>query len=194
MPKRQVVWGFPGAGGGYRDLHTLQGGFMKTVFLQTEETAASAARYRQVAGLFEHAGFSITRQKQMRDWLWGHYIMNVAMAAVAMKAGGHRKAFQSTVSVEEMVRLMRELAPLIREKGGRPDRMTALLVLLPVKLIAPVLKNASAPGTLAGEIMDRMEQSGHASPGLSYDYIREIIDAMPTYDAKLPVLMGYQKH
>ncbi len=194
FPKGQVIWGFPGGGGGYHDLHSLKGGLLKTMFLQAESTASSAERHRQVVQLFKGAGFSVMQIKKMQDWLWGHFIMNAAMAAVAMKAGGYRKAFESRNSLKEILQLMRELIPLIKARGGKLDILTALMTKLPIGFAATLLQKSSAPGSIAGEVMSRMEGTGHTSLELSYCYLQDILDDRKKYNIQLPRLMAMEPY
>lgn len=192
FPQGHVLWGFPGAGGGYVDAHTLHGGLLKSVFLQAEKTAPSLKRYKQVTGILEKAGFSIIKQKNMRDWLWGHFILNVGIFAVAMKVGGAMKANESLGDVREQILIMRELVPLIKAKGGKPDFLTKLITTLPVWIIARLLQKMSAPGTMGGEIIYRVETSGHSTPQMNYDYIKEVIPDSEKYNIPLPRLMALE--
>ncbi|WP_341876628.1 ketopantoate reductase family protein [Defluviitalea saccharophila] len=188
FPSKTVLWGFPGGGGGYHDLNTLKGGFMKRIFLESEVTAASKKRHQQVVKLFKDAGFSVSQQKNMHHWLWGHFILNAAMAAEAIKVGGYLKAFQSRDSVTEMILLMREMIPLIKARKGNLDMITMFLVRMPIKLSAFLLQKSATSGTLTGEIMRRMEGSGHATTEMAFQYLQDIMKDSRKYDVKLPHL------
>jgi 2-dehydropantoate 2-reductase len=126
----------------------------------------------------------------MEDWLRGHFLMNAAMAAEAMKVGGHEKAFQSIANIKEMIDLMREMVPLLKRKGSKTDMLTSLITHLPSTIAAVLLQKLSGRGSLAGEIMHRMEGSGHTTPEMNFFYLENIINDSKKYNIRLPKLMA----
>lgn len=195
LPRGQVLWGFPGGGGGFYNPQTLKAGFVKTVFLEAESTASSIVRHQQVVQLFQGAGFSVAKLKNIRNWLWCHFIMNAAMAAEALKMGGHLKAFESRTSIREMVFLMREMLPLLKAKGGKPDMLTNLLTRLPSSLSSILLQKSSASGSLTGEIIRRMDGSGHTStPEMNFYYLQDILNDRSKNGISLPRLMALESY
>jgi 2-dehydropantoate 2-reductase len=194
FPGKQVLWGFPGGGGGYQDLNTLKAGFMKTIFLEAEAAAASKKRHKQIVTLFKDAGFSVNKPKNMHHWLWGHFIMNAAMAAQVIKAGGHLKVFQSPNNLTEMVLLFREMVPLVKTRGKKLDMLTLLLDRMPLKLAVKLLQKSAASGSLTGEIMRRMEDSGYASPEMNFIYLQDIIRDSQKYGVALPRLETFKPY
>lgn len=195
LPKGQMLWGFPGGGGGFYNLQTLKAGFVKTVFLEAEATASSIVRHQQVVQLFQGAGFSVAKLKNIRNWLWCHFIMNAAMAAEALKMGGHLKAFESSASRREMVFLMREMLPLLKAKGGKPDMLTNVLTRLPSSLSSILLQKSAASGSLTGEIIRRMEGSGHTStPEMNFNYLQDILNDRKKTGISLPRLMALESY
>ncbi|WP_372631167.1 ketopantoate reductase family protein [Cohnella sp.] len=163
LPMDQIVWGFPGAGGGYSSKHKLEGGFMKSIYLQTEATAASPTRHQSVAELFRQAGFSFSWQKDIRVWYWFHFILNAGMAAQALKEGSYRNLYQSPKNVAQAILLMREMLPLIAAKGGKLGLGSSLAMRLPAGLVGyaafKILKGNSVPAA----IMERMERTAYIS-------------------------------
>jgi len=163
LPMDQIVWGFPGAGGGYSSNHKLEGGFMKSIYLQTEATAASPTRHQSVAELFRQAGFSFSWQKDIRVWYWFHFILNAGMAAQALKEGSYRSLYQSPKKVAQAILLMREMLPLIAAKGGKLGLGSSLAMRLPAGLVGyaafKILKGNSVPAA----IMERMERTAYIS-------------------------------
>lgn len=162
LPKNQVVWGFPGAGGGFGDSRSLNAGFMKTVYLETPITAASADRHESVAQLFRKAGFSLSLASNMRDWYWLHFIMNTGLAAMALKMGSYRDMFQSSAALGHAISIMGEMMPLIKAKGGSVGFGTKLLFLLPSGLTGFALKNI-LKDSLPLTIMERNINYSNAS-------------------------------
>lgn len=194
LPKGQVLWGFPGGGGGYQDTKTLKAGFFKKIFFESASTAASKPRYHETVKLFENAGFSVSRQKDMRVWLWEHFIMNAAMAAQALKAGGYMKLFESKAGLKQMVLLMREMLPMIRAKGGKPGFGTALMVRLPAGLMVHIFQKISSQGSLTGELLRRLEDSGHTTQELTGLYPRDVMAEADEMGIKLPMLAALKQY
>jgi hypothetical protein len=64
LPKEQVVWGFPGGGGGFRGQNRLEAGFMKSIFLESAASAASASRHQRIVDLFRNAGMAAAALKE----------------------------------------------------------------------------------------------------------------------------------
>jgi len=131
----QIIWGFPCGGGGFSSNSKLEGGFLKTIYLQTEATAASTTRHQSVVKLFRQAGFSFSWQKDIRVWYWFHFIMNAGMAAEALKEGGYRNLYQSRKKVAKAILLIREMVPIITAMGGKLGLGTLLAMRLPAGLI-----------------------------------------------------------
>jgi Ketopantoate reductase len=163
LPADQIIWGFPGGGGGYSSHNKLEGGFIRSIYLQTEASAASKTRHQRVAELFRQAGFSFSWQKDIRVWYRFHFIMNAGMAAQALKEGGYRNLYQSPKKVAEAIVLMREMLPVIAAKGGKLGLGTSLAMRLPARLLGyaafKILKGNSVPAA----IMDRMERTAYIS-------------------------------
>jgi 2-dehydropantoate 2-reductase len=189
FPQGQVLWGFPGGGGGYYDRNTLRGGFLKMMFLGSPEMASFQKRHSQIVRLFEDSGFSVSRIKDIQNWLWGHFIMNAALSAEALKAGGHGKVFASKAAVRELLALMREMLPLIKAKGGKTDFLTKLLTAMPSALSVLLLQKTSAEESLSGELLSHIDRSGHASKEMNLEYIKPIIEDAERFRIALPKLM-----
>jgi 2-dehydropantoate 2-reductase len=159
FPKDQVVWGFPGAGGGYSSTGTLNGGFMKMIYMGFAGDTSVTKRYQSVRTLFEKAGFSIAQRRDFHSWLLFHFAINTGMAAQALKVGGYDKVFDSTVNTKEIIILVREMLPLIRAKGGKISFATYLAMYLPSGITGFILKKAMSKGSIARDIMNGMFES-----------------------------------
>lgn len=187
FPKRQLLWGFPGGGGGYSNKQSLKGGIMKTVFLESEPVSVKD-RYRKVLSMFQNAGFSVMQQKDMQSWLWDHFLMNVAMSVQVMKVGSHQKLYHSKTDLKDMILLIKEMTPLIYKKGGTPGFLTRILTKIPIGMAAWLLQKATSDESLAGNIMLRMEESGHATDDMNSQYIKEIIDDAHKFGLKSEIM------
>lgn len=183
LPQEQIVWGFPGGGGGFLG-NTLKGGFMKTVMME----AGNSERHNLVRSMFEKAGFKVSVKKDFRSWLWFHFIMNAGMAAVALHVGGYQVMYNSPQYIKDSFLLMEEMLPFLRAKGGKPGFGERLLLALPGKMTGFVMKKLMNKGSLARYIMDSLEQSGHSTYELTSDYPRDVVADARKLGVSLPRL------
>jgi len=175
LPKDQLVWGFPGAGGGYTSFDTLKGGFMKSIFMGFVGDTTATLRYKNVRTLFEKANFSISEKKDFRSWLWFHFAFNAGLSTQALKVGGFDKVFDSTDNLKQVILLVREMLPLIREKGGKTSLGTILLMHLPAGLPGFVLKKVMEKGNLARNIMEPMSDDAHLYHDATCSFPRDVL-------------------
>ena len=135
LPADQVVFGFPQAGGGFTSDGLLWGAMLPAVVIGTTD-AAPSPREQQVLTAFRQAGLAIREEKDMRGWLWLHFIADAGMFDQAQRSGslanmiGDRRAFRDAFLTS------RELLPLLeargvdlsRHRGGTlPYRLTAVI-------------------------------------------------------------------
>ena len=71
LPAGQVVWGFPGGGGGFAG-NTLRGGMLRSLTLGLLDGGPPTAAHTRVHELLTGAGFSVTTVEDFRSWLWFH--------------------------------------------------------------------------------------------------------------------------
>jgi 2-dehydropantoate 2-reductase len=187
LPKKQVVWGFPGGGGGFDAANTLNGGFMKIIYLGTVGDSPTE-RYHTVRSVFREAGFSVSEKKDFRSWLWFHFVLNAALAAQALKVGGYSKLMSSSYNLKHSFLLMREMLPLLKAKGDNPKLGIVLLLNLPAGLLGFIMQRALRKDSLAKVIMERMEGSGHASFALTRLYPRDVLAQARELKVSLPRL------
>lgn len=93
IPRSQIVYGFPNAGGGFQG-NTLYCGFNKTIQYGTFEFEPTK-RDLEVRKLFAQAGFKIMVQKDVKSWLWNHFAFNAAMEVEVLKSGSFKKVISS---------------------------------------------------------------------------------------------------
>ncbi len=175
IPKEQVVWGFPGAGGSFINQNTLDGGFMKNIFMGFIENITNKNRYDTVASLFKNAGFGISEKKDMRNWLWFHVITNASLMAAASKVGSLDNLFDSTSALKDFALILRELIPLMRAKGSKVSTITNIAVNLPAGLVAFVMKLALAKGKLPREIMRSASGSENLKAESNVIFVRDTL-------------------
>jgi 2-dehydropantoate 2-reductase len=153
LPWNRIVWGFPGAGGGFDAKGTLKGGLMKVVFFGTMGVPLTD-RDRAVRDLFTAAGFSVSEQKNFQAWLWHHFILDAGFAYASLTAGGAAKVPESPRALRGMILVVRELLPLIRARGVKLSPVAILPFYLPLWLLGFALQKALAEGTFARALMD----------------------------------------
>ncbi|MBP1989877.1 ketopantoate reductase family protein [Paenibacillus eucommiae] len=191
LPKDQVVWGFPGGGGGF-DAATLKGGFMKTIYMGTVIGSVRTTRYLSVRNLFREAGFSISEQKDFRSWLWLHFVLNAGLAAQALQVGGYSKLMSSSFHLKHSFLLMREMLPLLKAKGARLQPGVVLLLNLPAGMLGFIMQKFLGRASLPRLIMEQLAASGHASYALTSLYPRDVLADARKLGVPLPRLTALE--
>lgn len=139
IPLGQVVWGFPGAGGGFEG-NTLYGGLYKTVQFGTFESEP-AKRDLEVHKLFTAVGFKVVVQKDFQSWLWNHFAFNAAMEVEVLKSGSFEKVISSREALDGLGRNLKEMIPVLKAKGSKLDVMTKVLSDLPPRVVGFLMSN-----------------------------------------------------
>lgn len=180
IPIEQIVWGFPGAGGGFSG-HTLKGGFMKMVFFGTLGRAASN-RDQEVQDLFITSGFKINKQKDIRSWFFNHQAINVAIEIEVMKCGSFHNLMTDTKALASVGKNVKEIIPVIKAKQAKIDPITNLFAYFPSKLLGFVLsKLVFAPKSLPRLLMESNNSTfGYGS--------KEVLVDAKKYHIKMPRL------
>jgi 2-dehydropantoate 2-reductase len=194
LPLNQIVWAFPGGGGGFDKDDILKGGFMKIVFIGHIGNVADPERYKSVYSLFQNAGFEITEEKDFRSWLWFHFVLDAGMAAIALKVGDYSKLLDSSSYLKESILLMREMLPLLKAKGDKPKIGSLVMLQLPAGLIGFVLQKLTSKGTFPRYIMDQAENSGHTSHELTSLYARDVLVEARALGVTMPKLEALESY
>ena len=139
IPHSQVVWGFPGCGGGFEG-NTLYGGLYKTVHFGTFESEPTK-RDLEVHKLFAGVGFKVVVQKDFQSWLMNHYVLNAAMEVEVLKSGSFKKVISSHEALAGMGRNIKEMIPVLKAKGSKLDVMTKVLSDLPPRVVGFLMSN-----------------------------------------------------
>lgn len=191
LPNEQIVWGFPGAGGGF-DAETLKGGFMKVIYMGSIGDSNQTARYRTVRELFRTAGFSVSEPKDFRGWLWFHFILNAGLAAQALKVGGYSNLLSSSAHLKESILLMREMIPLLKAKGDKPKPGVVFLLNLPAGMLGLIVKKFLTGDSLPRTIMELLEVTGHSNYDLTSLYPRDVLADARRLGVQLPRLTALE--
>jgi 2-dehydropantoate 2-reductase len=116
LPADQLVFGFPQAGGGFREDGLLWGAMLPSVIIGTTDSSPKG-REREVLMAFRQAGLAVRQETDMRGWLWLHFIADAGMFGQALRSGslanmiGDRRAFRDAFSTT------RELLPILEARG-----------------------------------------------------------------------------
>ena len=167
IPVSQVVFGFPGAGGGYEG-NDLYGILMKTIEIGRTGNAPTS-REQEVMKLFKGSGFKISIQKDIAKWLFIHYIMNAAMESVATEAGGFGKVISSSEALSHMILNIRKMTPYLKAKGVKKDGLLTVMSILPAKFMGSVMKNLVYK---PGSPMHMAQSHNHFKPGYAVEEIK----------------------
>ncbi|MCD1286105.1 MULTISPECIES: 2-dehydropantoate 2-reductase N-terminal domain-containing protein [unclassified Brevibacterium] len=174
IPEDQIVWGFPGAGGGFFD-STLRGGMVKTVFLGLLDREKPSERDRAVHELFTTAGFSVSEVADFRSWLWFHFILDAAIMIGILRSGGFREFVGSPSAVKESMLHVREMIPVLEAKGGTPRLGAKAVSLIPAGLLGFGLRRLLGGDGGFGYLMDQAMGSGHGNYEMTSIYPRDVL-------------------
>jgi Ketopantoate reductase len=137
IPLHQMVYGFPGAGGGFEE-NTLYCGLYKTVQFGTFETEPTK-RDLEVRKLFTETGFKIKVQKDPKSWLLNHFAFNTAMEIEVLKSGSFENVISSRESLEGFGHNMKDMIPVLKAKGSKLDLMTIMVGQLHPKVVGFIM-------------------------------------------------------
>jgi 2-dehydropantoate 2-reductase len=138
------VFGFPQAGGGFREDGVLWGGMLPSVIIGTTDASPTPPE-QQVLTAFRQAGLAVRQEKDMRGWLWLHFIADAGMFAQAVRSGSLAKMIGDRQAFRDAFLTTRELLPLLEARGIDLRRhRTAMLPYRLPRLIAAVSGWATA--------------------------------------------------
>lgn len=181
LSMNNVVFGFPGAGGGIED-NKLRGGFLKMIFLEKPRVGTEQIN-NKFKELFESAHFKINWIKDMQSWLWNHFAMNAAMETEVLKRGSFPALMNHRESFANVGKNMREMAPVLKARGAKMDAITLLLTKIPSALLGTLFNkvifakgslprlfieyNNSKAGFAVQEVVREAKKLGIPSPRLT---------------------------
>jgi 2-dehydropantoate 2-reductase len=135
LPADRVLFGFPQAGGGFKEDGVLRGAMMPWVIIGMTN-ASPTRREQEVLTAFRQAGLTVRKEKDMRGWLWLHFVANAGIFDQAIRSGslanmiGDRRAFRDAFLTT------RELLPILQARGV--DLRQHRSATLPYRLPLPV--------------------------------------------------------
>ncbi|CAM4219119.1 2-dehydropantoate 2-reductase [Paenibacillus endophyticus] len=147
LSMNNVVFGFPGGGGGIAD-NRLRGGFLKMLFLEKPREGTEHIN-NKVKELFESAHFKISWKKDMQNWLWNHFAMNAAIETEVLKLGSFPALMNHSDSFANLGKNMRGIIPVLKARGAKIDTISLLLTKIPPALLGTLFnKVIFAKGSL----------------------------------------------
>ena len=159
IPADRLVFGFPQGGGGFGKDGVLSGAMLPSVVIGTSDPAPTR-REQEVLAAFRQAGLGVRQEKDMRGWLWLHFIADAGMFDQAQRSGslarmiGDRRAFRDAFVTT------RELLPLLEARGVDLRRHRGAL--LPFRLTGLVAAASAAATVLVP--MARRSLAAHTDP------------------------------
>ncbi len=145
LPQDRVVWGFPGAGGGFQPDGRLRAGLMPSIRLGTPDGPGVGERHTAVRSAFRDAGVRIRDEDDMPGWLAVHFVTDAGILAQGLRLGTLSRLPGRTGDLRAALLTGRELLPLLEARGvdlARHRGATALL--RHPRLTAPALSWATA--------------------------------------------------
>jgi len=185
LPQDQVIWGFPGSGGGFKD-GILRGALLKSLNLQHVDTAISSKRHQEVASLFEEAGFTIEYQQNMEGWYWEHFIMDAAFATESSIGGGFDEIFNME-SIKHLILIYREMLSVLKARGLKLDLKSKIILKTPVNITATSMLHMLTSDSV-GEGITRIKKSSHTAPEMLAYFSRDVLKIARQLGVNTPLL------
>ena len=140
LPRDQVAWGFPQAGGSFGADGVLRGGLLPTVLFGTLGQPPTE-RERAARQVFRAAGFRLRERADFRGWLWLHFVSDAGLHSQGLRLGSLAELAGATGDLREALLAIRELLPLIEARGVdlRRHRTGVVALRAPTWLTAPVM-------------------------------------------------------
>jgi len=185
LPAGQVAFGFPMAGGGFGADGVLRGALFRGLILGSAGTSATS-REIAVQTAFRQAGLTPRMEKDLRGWLWLHFIADAGMYAQGNRTGGLASMIGDRQALRDALLTGRELLPVLHARGvdlGRhrraalPFRLptptaaamawaTARLPLAHASLAAHTDPNAAEPQAILRDVLHEVRRLGVPTPRL----------------------------
>jgi 2-dehydropantoate 2-reductase len=161
LPADQVVFGFPGGGGQFREDGLLVAAIMTSVVVGTGH-ARTSRREGEVLAALRQAGIAVRQEKDIRGWLWLHFIADAGMYAQAVSKGSLSAMVGDRQALRQAFATTRELLPLLRARGvdlGQHRR-----AVLPYRF--PLLMGAATGWATALVPIARRALAAHTDPDM----------------------------
>jgi 2-dehydropantoate 2-reductase len=129
VPIDQVVWGFPGAGGGFQPDGRLQSVLQRTVTFAAP-SERNDARHLAMRRMFSDAGLRLRQQPDLPGWLAVHLVLDAGMFAQGLRLGTLSELVGRRDALTEAFLTSRELLPVLAAQGIDLRRHRSAVALL----------------------------------------------------------------
>lgn len=154
LAPERYLWGFPVAGGGFRD------GFLDAALLGDahlgELDGQSTDRLARILALFDGCGLAVNLHTDMLPWLWTHFAIEAGVIGTAIKAGDPSVFLDSTDWLEQAILGVREALAVAQARGVD---VTAILdaqpFFGPLQAVAAGIREQYRVDRAARKIMER---------------------------------------
>lgn len=154
LPESQVIFGFPGAGGGNLGPDVIKGGFSSSIIIG-DLGSASKERLELIHSLFNDSNFKIKKKENFRKWLWNHFLLSVALEVEVLKVGSFSNFMDSSHHLGNIAINLKQLKQLIKEKGEDFDSINNIVSSIPKNILGLLLaKVIFKRGSKARTIME----------------------------------------
>lgn len=116
LPPDQVVFGFPGGGGGFGADGVLYGALLPSIIVGTPNVSLSR-REQEVLTAFRQAGLAVRQETDMRGWLWLHFVADAGMFDQAIRSGSLANMIGDSRAFRDAFLTARELLPVLEARG-----------------------------------------------------------------------------
>lgn len=183
IPLDQIVWGFPGGGGGFEG-NTLYGGLYKAVQFMAFDPQPTK-RELAVRKLFTDASFKIVVHKDAQNWLWNRFAFNVAMEIEVLKSGSFEKAVASRKSLNGIGSNMKEIIQVLKAKGSKIGVMAWIFSSIPSRGVGFLMSKVMSPKGLSYSLVKHNHfKVGYAVREVIADARKHGINAPRLYDVE----------
>src|SRR5262249_39810488 len=117
LPREQLVWGFPIAGGGFDGHGVLRGALFPKIQIGFFDGDAPTGRVRAVEALFRQCGFGIQEQSDFRGGLSVPSAVNAGLLAQVLHAGSFSQLLASPAELADAMRNVRECLRIVAARG-----------------------------------------------------------------------------
>jgi len=154
LARERYLWGFPVAGGGYRD-GLLDAALLSDVHLG-ELDGSSTDRLARIMALFDGCGLSVNIHTDMLAWLWTHFAIEAGVIGTAVKAGDPSVFLDSTEWLEQAVLAVREALAIVKARGVDVAAIVdAQPFFAPAEAVAASIREMYRVDRAARKIMER---------------------------------------
>lgn len=192
LPKDQVVWGFPGAGGGFDASGTLNGAFFAQMTIGTFGNEPTALD-QTIINLFKSAGFKPAIQKDFRSWIYAHFILNAAMHLENIKTIESNESvaanFRKYSFWKKVKRNGKELIPLLHARNANTRGISDLKIL---KMPVFLLKIMFSAATYFIPPLKRVLES-HSNINELNGYLKDVSKSAHQLNIDLPSYENYKR-